>query len=204
MSPVEPHNVDSLVQRARRQDESALTKLIQTHMQRLLESIRAELGERMRCRLESRDVMQQVYLDALRSIDRFVERGDDAFFHWLKSIAINTIRDEYRRQFQTQKRRAEVRAADLGADASLLNELHEACVSMTSPSEAATRVERLRCLQRAMNSLSDPQRKAIELRYFRQLSVSEAAERMGCTQRAVRSLCVRALIRLREQLGDDL
>jgi RNA polymerase sigma-70 factor (ECF subfamily) len=100
MERVEATNVTTLIEQARQGDEAALNELLKRHSQRLLESIRGELGERLRQRLESQDVMQQVYLDALDSIDRFVDRGHDSFFAWLKRIALNRICDADRRRFQ--------------------------------------------------------------------------------------------------------
>lgn len=202
MASVQPDNLDGLIARARQRDEAALTELLQAHAQRLLDSIRAELGDRLRQRLESQDVVQQVYVDVLNSIDQFVDRGHDSFFAWLRRIALNRICDVDRQAFQTLKRAGEVRAGDLGHDDSL-NPLFDALAgSLTSPSRAADRGNRGRLLRRALDQLSPDQREVIDLRYLRQLSVAETAAKMDRTERAVRSLCVRALIRLRELLGD--
>ncbi len=74
--------------------------------------------------------------------------------------------------------------------------------TVSTPSEVVGRAERARLLQRALEQLTEDQRQAIQLRYLRQLNVAETAAKMDRTERAVRSLCVRALIRLRELLGD--
>jgi RNA polymerase sigma-70 factor (ECF subfamily) len=146
--------------------------------------------------------MQQVYLDALHNIDRFVDQGHDSFFAWLRQIALNRICDADRKAFQTAKRGAEVRAADLGRDASLAPLFEALAGSLTSPSRAADLAEREGLLRRALTQLSEDQRRAIELRYLHQLNVAETAAKMDRSERAVRSVCVRALIRLRELLGD--
>ncbi|MEW6250604.1 MAG: RNA polymerase sigma factor [Planctomycetota bacterium] len=197
-------DLTTLIARARRHDESALTELLNNHAQRLLDSIRAELGERLRQRLESQDVLQQVYLDALHSIDRFVDRGQDSFFAWLRQIALNRICDADRRAFQTVKRGAEIRAADLGQSRALGALFEAVAASCGSPSGVADLAEREGLLRNALEQLSPDQRRAIELRYLHQLSVAEAAVKMDRTEPAVRSLCVRALIRLRELLGDAI
>lgn len=190
------------IARARGGDEAALTKLIDVHTERLLASIRAELGDKIRSRLESRDVMQQVYLDALGGIDRFEQREHDGFFRWLRAIAVNRIRDVGRREFGTAKRGPEVRAADIGTDASMARLLGDVAGSMTSPSGVVDRTDRIHLLQAALGRLGEDQRRALQLRYLSQLDVPETARRMGRSERAVRGLCVRALIRLREILGD--
>ena len=204
MKQVQPNELAGLIARARQRDERALSELLDAHTQRLLESIRAELGDRLRQRLESQDVMQQVYLDALNNIDRFVDLGHDSFFAWLRRIALNRICDVDRKAFQTIKRGAEVRAADLGHDASMLPLFDALAGSLTSPSRIADLAERESLLRGALDQLGEDQREVIRLRYLNQLSVTETAAKMDRTERAVRSLCARALIRLRELLGDAI
>ncbi|NOG55691.1 MAG: sigma-70 family RNA polymerase sigma factor [Planctomycetes bacterium] len=194
-----------LIARARMGDEAAMSELLALHTDRLLSSVRSELGQRLRQRLESQDVMQQVYLDALRRIEYFEDRGRDSFFRWLRQIALNRIRDTDRREFKTQKRAGEVRGADLASpDASMVDLFDAIGASISSPSLAANFDERVRLLHDALMHLTDDQCEVIQMRYMNQLSVAETASRMGRTEKAVRSLSVRALIRLRELLGDAI
>lgn len=204
MAQVQADRLASLIERARRRDEQALAELLEAHTQQLLESVRAELGDRIRQRLESQDIMQQVYVDVLNSIDQFVDRGHDSFLAWLRRIAVNRICDADRKAFQTIKRGGEMRAADLGCEASMAPLLDALAGSATSPSAAADCTDRERLLRKALGELNGDQRQVIELRYLKQLNVGEAAAKMDRSERAVRSLCVRALIRLRELLGDAI
>ncbi len=203
-SDLESPEVTLLIQRAQEGDEDAMGELVRHYSQRLLESVRAELGSRLRQRLESMDVMQQVYLDALKSIEQFAQEGHDSFFAWLRRIAVNRIVDFDRRAFQTTKRGGEVRAADLGHDESMARLMGDLSGSVTSPSMAADYQDRVKLLETALAGLPEAQSKAIRLRYMEHLSVAETAERMDRSERAVRSLCVRALIKLRGVLGDVL
>ena len=200
----EVDNVNELITRARERDEAALAELLEANTARLLASIRAELGDRLRQRLESQDIMQQVYLDALNNIEQFVDRGQDSFFAWLRRIAVNRICDVDRKAFRTLKRGGEVREADLGLEASMAPLLDAIAGSGTTPSVLANQGERVRLLRDALAQLSEDQREVIQLRYLNQLNVAETAAKMDRTERAVRSLCVRALIRLRELIGDAI
>lgn len=56
----------------------------------------------------------------------------------------------------------------------------------------------------AVRALPPPQREAVVLRWFLQLSVAETAERMGRTDQAVRNLTHRAVRQLRVELDVDL
>ena len=194
--------VQSLVARARQGDREALSQLLRYYEQRLLSAVRAELGERLRERLESQDVLQQVYLDALGCIDQFVDRGADSFFAWLHRIALNRICDIDRCYFQTAKRGGERRGADLHQEDAMSRLFSSLTASRASPSTAADSTSRQRLLRQALDSLREDQRQAIELRYLQQLNVTQTAAKMGRSEGAVRSLCVRGLVRLRELLGD--
>lgn len=195
-------NTRRLIERAKGGDEAALSQLLETHADRLLASVRADLGDRLRQRLESQDVMQEVYLDALRSLDKFVDQGPDSFFAWLRRIAANRLCDVDRRAFRTIKRGPEVRSADLGRRDRSVAQLFDAlAVSGTSPSGAADQVNNERILKTALDQLSEDQRAVIEYRYLEQLNVAETAAKMDRSERAIRSLCARALIRLRELLS---
>jgi RNA polymerase sigma-70 factor (ECF subfamily) len=196
--------VHTLIAKARRRDEAALGELLDMHADRLLGSVRQELGDRLRRRLESQDIMQQVFVDALRDIEHFEDRGSDSFFAWLRRIALNRICDVDRQAFQAQKRAGEVRNADIARDNTLDPLLEALGPSCTTPSMVANQAEQIRMLQAALDELSPDHREVIQLRYLNQLNVAETAAKMDRTERAVRSLCVRALIRLRELLGDAI
>ncbi len=202
MEDDEPHSLRGLIEQAQQGDEAALGELLTTHTGRLLESIRAELGNRLRQRLESQDVMQQVYLDALKNIDQFVDQGRGSFFRWLRRIAVNRICDADRKAFKAVKRRGELRAADVdkagGCGLDLLEHLPG---SVTGPATKADRSDQLQILRGAFEQLSEDHREVLRLRYLRQLSFEQTAVEMDRSERAVRSLCVRAVLSLRELLA---
>ncbi len=202
MNEGETEHLQGLIDRAKEGDETALGELLTAHTQRLLESVRAELGNRLRQRLESQDVMQQVYLDALKNIDQYVDQGRGSFFRWLRRIAVNRICDADRKAFKAVKRKGELRAGDVGkADASVLDFLDHLPGDVTGPVTQADRSDRLRLLQHALEQLSEDHREVLRLRYLRQFSFEQTAMEMDRSERAVRSLCVRAVLRLRELLA---
>lgn len=204
MSDERPQDDEDLLARARQGDEPALSTLVHRHADRLLRSIRTELGERLRQRLTSEDIAQEAYLDVLGGIRDFEDRGDDAFFRWLRTIALNRIRDAQRHEFKTLKRQGGVREGDLPGGDALAGLFDQVAGSMTTPSGHVERDDRAKRLLAALEQLGADQREAIHLRYLRQLDVAEAAARMDRSEKAVRNLCVRALIKLRGILGDAL
>jgi RNA polymerase sigma-70 factor (ECF subfamily) len=58
-------------------------------------------------------------------------------------------------------------------------------------------------LERALDRLTDRQRRAVELHYFVGLDVATVAELMGCAAGTVKATLHQARARLRDLLGDD-
>src|SRR5262245_5089129 len=73
----------ALVERLRRGDGSAFENLLRRHTGRLLAVARRLLGNEE----DARDVVQDAFLSAFRSIDRF--DGQAALGTWLHRIAVN-------------------------------------------------------------------------------------------------------------------
>ncbi len=72
---------------------------------------------------------------------------------------------------------------------------------LTSPSEAAIRVEMKLRLQEALSALELLDREILVLRHLEQLSSAEAAEVLGIQERAASKRHLRALQRLKGVLG---
>ena len=73
--------------------------------------------------------------------------------------------------------------------------------NLTSPSEAAVRIERARKLEEALNSMDPIDREVLTLRHFEHLSRSEAARELGIQESAAAKRYVRALERLKRILA---
>lgn len=93
------------------------------------------------------------------------------------------------------------RAAD---EASVLRLLEALGNTGPQPAGAGGAGQRIRVLRTALAQLTEDQHEVLRLRYLNQLGVAETAAKMDRSERAVRSLCVQALIRLREALGDAI
>jgi RNA polymerase sigma-70 factor (ECF subfamily) len=127
---------------------------------------------------EARDIAQDVFVKALDSIGGFEEKS--AFSTWLYRITINRCLDRLR-MHERKKRLLE------------RERLHNA-ERKEIPAEPL-----LIDLNRA--DLSEAQRTAVILRYFNDLSVSEIAEILDCSEKTVRTHLYRAIKKLRAQNG---
>jgi RNA polymerase sigma-70 factor (ECF subfamily) len=196
-------NEPELLARAIKGDGNALTPLLYAHYERLLQRLRRNLPEDLRGVLDAEDVLQQAHIKAFRAIRTFQNEDGDSFAGWLTTVADNTLADEIRKTRRRKRgggmRRVRAPSNDSSAGAAALVDLvvgHD-----HTPSSSAARHEAIQAVRAAVAGLPPRQREALSLVYLEGLSSKEAAERMGISDAAVRSLVDRGRDSLREALG---
>ncbi len=124
-------------------------------------------------RLDAEDLVQDVFLSALRQLHRL--RNDGAFPGWLATIARNRARDHYRQMRETSELSDDTAAHNGRED--------EACAIMA-----------------AIRSLPDAYSEPLILRLVEGMSGDEIAERTGLKPASVRVNLHRGMKLLRERL----
>jgi RNA polymerase sigma-70 factor (ECF subfamily) len=130
------------------------------------------------------DITQEVFLRALRGIERWKWEGKD-FGAWLATIAKNLTVDHYK----SSRYRKSVTVgdySDLGVD-----------IGDTSrdsdPADVLIAKIQGRDLANALHHITQDQAECLNNRYLRQLSVTETARVMGREEGAIKALTFRAL-----------
>lgn len=182
----------SLFEAARRGDRDAVERLIERHLPRLHAFVRIRLGDRVRAREASMDVVQSVCRELLAATPQFSFRGEERFRDWLFTSALNKIRDKHRFHGRDKRDAAHETPHD-GDDL-----LHAA--SYLTPSVDAIGRETATALAAALAELSEDHREVITLARIVQLPHEVIAESMGRSEPAVRQLLVRALLHLSQGL----
>jgi RNA polymerase sigma-70 factor, ECF subfamily len=157
---------------------------------------------RFRAKFDPSDVVQQTLLEACRDLPRFRGETEAELMAWLRQILAHVLAHEVRRYAGTRGR-------DVGREVSLEQALAESSRRLgealaapgSSPSVRAGRLELELRLAEALSRLPEAYREVIVLRNIEGLPHEEVARRMGRNVGAVRMLWVRALSRLRQELG---
>jgi RNA polymerase sigma-70 factor (ECF subfamily) len=183
-SPDGGDSVSELFLRARAGEGAALDRIVGLYQARLLARIRLMMGPEARCSLESGDVLQEVFADAIRGLRAGDLRDERAFLRWVTAIARNHIVDEVR------KRREE----SLEALSSELAGREPSAAACVSTDEARQR------LVEALEELDPVRQRVVELRSLDGLSWASIAIELGRSEEAARKLYNRALIELGERL----
>jgi RNA polymerase sigma-70 factor (ECF subfamily) len=178
---------DDLLERFRAGDPGAYATLWRRYLAPLRSFLRHLSADRGAPELGLDDLLQDVHVEALRSLAGFVYRRELAFFFWLCGIA---------RRLVAGRRRRSGRRARLAPPPSSVELLAR---GRRADEELALR-EHLDLLALALEELDPRRREAILLRYVDELGTDEAAAVLGTSPGAFRVLLARGLADLRRQL----
>lgn len=167
----------ALVERAKTGDGEAFAGLYD----RYVDQVYGFVYNRVRDRDLAEDLTSDVFLRALRSLERFTWQGVD-IGAWLVTIARNRVTDH----FKSARARLE-RPTDEMAEPT--QDVHRD----DDPERAALNRDEVAALATAIGSLAEDHRDVLELRFIRGLTVSETAAAMNRTDGAIKALQYRAL-----------
>ncbi len=137
-------------------------------------------------REEAEEILQETYVKAL-SHSRKNETKPGNYLAYLKTIALNIVRDRWRRR----------RLRGIDADLESVDPVYITAEDHTEASNQRIWVEN------AMSKLSSEQRQVLELRILKGYSVAETAKMMNKSESAVRVLQYRSLQTLANILERD-
>jgi RNA polymerase sigma-70 factor, ECF subfamily len=194
---------DDLLVRLKGGDERALTELFTRHRERLRRMIRLRLDRRLQGRIDSSDVLQDVYLEVARRAGEYIANPNMPPFLWLRFLTGQTLQVLHRHHLRVHMR-------DAGQEVSLRHRATPQANSvslaemllgrLTSPTRAARRAEMQLKLQEMLNAMEPFDREVLALRHFEGLSNSEVALVLGLSKTAASNRYIRALGRLKAML----
>ncbi len=164
-------------------DASAFRVLFDRYAVVLYRMVRRRLGSDE----DARDIVQQTLLQMHRARHDF--RRDSRLRPWLFTIAMNLVREHYRRQGRRREQSLEANAPEVARQ-------------REAPATPAVDGERLQRVRAALASLPEQQREVIELHWFEDSPYEEIARIVGASVAAVRVRAHRGYERLRKILPD--
>ena len=187
-----------LVRRFRDGDDDALNRLFARYYDRVLRIVRIRMGQRLRSRMDSVDIVQNTFGAALAGLDEFEMREPGSLIQWLSTIAENQLRGaaDY---LGAQKRDSRLEVAL----AAIKSQLHsgeftfEPEAQVVSPIDESSYSEVREILDECVAQLPDDYREVILLRNFAGCSWDCITEEMGrVSVRATAMLHARARVAL--------
>jgi RNA polymerase sigma-70 factor (ECF subfamily) len=202
MSFSPPDRAD-LLRLAQEGNRTALGQLLELYRGYLSLLAHLQIRRRLQGKVDSGDVVQETFLKANRDFEQFRGQSEGELVSWLRAILATSIAQLVRHYCGTKGR-------DVRLERELVHELDQSSraldgglvASQSSPSQQASRREQAVLLADALERLPEDYRGVVILRHLEQLSFPEVAQRMGRTVDSVEKLWIRALGRLRRELGE--
>jgi RNA polymerase sigma factor (sigma-70 family) len=161
--------------------QEAFSTLVERYQRQLYYFVVGKVAEDT----EAKDIVQKSFVSAYQNLRSF--QPDGSLFAWLKGIALNHCRNEWRRyhhQSTMKERLLEARRAEL--ELAWLEERHQ---------EGDGRVS---ALQECMQQLSTEEQALLELRFVQELPLQSIGEQLGKGSEAIRLW----LYRVRQRLAN--
>lgn len=163
---------------------------------------RVQVESHFCAKFDPSDIVQQTMIEAVRALPQFRGTSERELIAWLRQILAHALAHEIRRYRGTQKR-------DLHREVPMDQQLTQTSRRLgdllpatgPSPSQMLVQQERQVLLAQALERLPEDYREVIILRNLEGLSHDDVAKRLGRNPGAVRMLWVRALARLRQEIG---
>jgi len=186
-----PHTSDdNLVARLKAGDQAAYAQLVEENASKIYQLALRMMGNEA----DAEDVLQETFLSAFKSIDKFEERS--SLSTWLYRIASNAALMRLRRKEPDQISVDEPLERD---DGELIpRQFFDFCCL---PEEDLLRDEARAEMKRAVEELPPTLRSVFVLRDIEGLSTEETANALDLSISAVKSRLMRARLKLRERLS---
>jgi RNA polymerase sigma-70 factor, ECF subfamily len=187
------HQLGPLLVRCRAGDAVALDALLGKLRPYLRLLIQLRLGRDPGRGPDASDLVQESLLRIYRGFGRFAGQGVPELLGWVGQIAAHVV-VSWERHRGAEKR-------DCRRDAAGAQFLAGAVSRDSTPEQCVLRDEEAVRLAEALERLPDPYREVIQGRLFDRLSFASLSKRTGKSAGALRVLCLRAVERLRKDLG---
>lgn len=183
-------------------DKSDVGELLENYRPWCRVFIRQSLFGQLGRRIDESDVIQSTWLDVIRKLDQFNGKSEAEFFAWLKKILENNLKNAFRDNMAVKRdfRREQDFGMQMGS-ASL--NWWEPIAPDSTPSNKFLNGESALRLAKAIESLPENQRTAVELRHLQGMKLREVCDAMDKTSDAVVSLLRRGLKTLSATLTES-
>ena len=177
-------------------DAASVESLLERFLPQLHAFVRLQMGQELRAKESSVDLVQSACREVLEHLDRFQYTGESNFRHWLFTTALRKVRNRVAYYRAAKREGAQALDTTSGQDAGLL----DAYRTLRTPSQELIAHEEVGHLEAAFAQLAPHSQQVVLLSRLVGLSHREIAATMGRTESSTRNLLYRALAELAESM----
>ncbi len=182
-------------------EAASLMAPLLTRADSLRRYVTRKIPPRLRRTVSSDDILQDVWLTAVRNFADIRPNGSEDLDRWLMRVAQRRIADAIRRAGAAKRGGSDALVCNKALTTSFVDLFSRVSGRRVTPSAEVSVKEAVHAVQIALASLPESCRKAVELRYIQGHSREEIAKIMNRTRASVNALLFRGMHKLRELLG---
>ena len=192
-------NTHSLIVAAKLNNQEALNKLFAQHQSRILRIVRLRLNKELRqkLRLQSMDIVQEVFMYAFEHLKEFEPQSQGHFLNWLSKKVEHYIYD--RLDYVSRKKR---HAPEVSIDQEITENGHTDEMKIqikdngTTPTQFVIRKEREQLIDSLLELLDPEEREFIIQRELEEQTFAEIGNNFNISEEAARKRYSRAFEKL--------
>ncbi|GJM21984.1 MAG: RNA polymerase sigma factor [Planctomycetota bacterium] len=195
-----------LVERAQDGDLQAYNRIFERYYDRVLRICRIRLGPHMRQLVDAEDILQETFIAAIKTFERFEMRHEASLIAWLSRLAENKIREavDYHHAQKRDKRKEKV-FTHISAKMASGSLQFDPPASIMMPGDRVAQNELLQVMDECMQELTDAHREVIIARLYAKGDWAWVAEQIGRpTEGAARELFRRAKFALINKVSERI
>lgn len=203
MHPISAADLTRMIALARSGSGEELGKLLELYRGYLRLIVGLQIGEKLQAKVSPSDLIQATFLQATRGFADFHGNSEGELMSWLRKILASQLSMELRR-YATERRNVQLERriyTDVDQYSAVLSFL---AAPGKTPSQSTIRRERAVLLADALTKLPDDYCDIIVQRHLQGRSFASIANRTNRSLDSVKSAWRRAIIKLRETLGDGV
>ena len=186
-----------LIRKAQNGDKKSLDLLFERYYDRVKRIVKLRLTEGIRNKVQTFDIVQEVFYKVLKSFKDFSQfKTESSFLHWLSKIVENTIKDEI--DYFTAEKRNFKKEFPLEYPQNDAENIQYQTFpgNDPTPSKVLEHEEEMKLIESAILNLSNLEKEVIIMHYYEGLSFKEISEKLNKTYDAIRMMHNRALAKM--------
>ncbi len=175
-----------IIQRLRDGGVDEAESLFAQFYDRLHVMVSLRLDARVRPRVDPEDVLQETYLEFVKSLPLYLANPQTTPYLWLRAITARHLNVIHRRHLKVQSRAVGREISLFGAvpQVSSIGLASQLLGRFSTPSQKVMRMELQLRVQNALNSLLDIDREILALRHFEMMTNGEVAQVLELSEAA--------------------
>ncbi len=196
--------IEDLIAKATDGCEESLAALFGRYRSQLRRMVSFRMDHNLKGRIDPSDVLQDAFLDLQQRLPQFDQKGM-SFFVWLRLVTRERLLRSHREHLGARMRDAR---REVSMNNSVRGPVSSVCLAAhllgkySSVAGKAIKAEQSVQLKAVLDRMDDADREIIGLRIFEGLTNGEAAEVLELTKQTVSKRFIRAITRLKDEMGE--